>query len=184
MLTLCRPDWQDSSSAQALALTGELETTMGDLAQFFELPKATPTTHCITTELGSSSIVVVNWCHGDAQKLLNWTNRELVLGVLKNTSHEAASFEKVTEAVMDDPWLAYGQVIAPESEDEDWTSAIVVLRSISLREQDQDLPAETYADAEMHDCSEGFVRVSLTRARWCTKIRKDLMETIKARRVD
>jgi len=177
-------DWQDSVSAQALTFAGELENTMGDLARFFELPKSVPPTHCIAAEVGASSILVVDWSQGDAQKLLTWTNRDLMLEVRKKFSHESAASVKQTEAVTEDEWVACGQVIAPNTWDEDWTSATVLLRSFQPQERAQDLPAEKHADTEVHDCSRASVTVSLTRTRWCTKIRRDLMETIKARRVD
>lgn len=148
---------------------------MGDLVEFFHPPDLALSDHSIAAEIGASKFLVIRWTQGDAVKILNWTNRTVMLDVQQQPS--------VKPDDGDDEWTARGQVVAPLTRSNDWRAAPAVIRSLPRHQGEQELPFEepTFDHGRIDGSS---ITVSLTRTRWCTSIKKDLMATIKARRVD
>jgi hypothetical protein len=177
-------DWQDISSAKTLGHPGELEATIGDLVEFFYPPDLALSDHSIAAEIGASKFLIIRWTQGDAVKILNWTNRTVILDVQQQPSAKDEDSEQyIASDDSDDEWTARGQVVAPLIKSDDRKATPAVIRSLPRQQGEQELPFEE--PTFDHGRSDGSsITVSLTRTRWCTSIKKDLMATIKARRVD
>jgi hypothetical protein len=174
-------DWQDTPPAQVVVFPHELEKVLGDLALYFEVPDVPPCSHDIAAEVGKSLILAVQWRQGDAQKILDRTNRTLEVCVRKQLAPQvdAVSQEDDVAAASNPDLVAVGRVAAPQIEAEDWKLAEVVVLSLS-----QEAPVEEQVFSRVHDRAGAAIRVSLTRTRWCTRLRGDLHDAIKARKVD
>ena len=139
----------------------------------------------------ASNILNIQWTSGDALKILNWTNRMLLLDLYTLASNGHQTAQQEANNTSQDEWLASGRVMPPNAGDHNWQTVVVTMRSVSAQHSDD---VEVYEDwqpfASLHlpanilEHSASTIAVSLTRTRWCTKIREGLMETIKAKRIE
>ena len=163
---------------------------MGDLVQYFHIPAETLNNHHMDAEEATSEILMVQWSSENALKILNWTNK-IVLLQLRPQSDNSQQFQQDLDDTVESEWMACGQVIFPSSRDVNRDATSVIMQSISAQHTDD---VELYQDwkpfSAMRSRTEvpqnigSSFAVSLTRTRWCTKIKEGLMETIKANRVD
>ena len=100
------------------------------------------------------------------------------------------SAQQQIDNALENEWTAHGQLIITTAEEDDLKHAAVIIRSVSAEHIDD---TEKHADwtpfAGMRPStaiphSDSSITVSLTRTRWCTKIRSGLLDSIKLRRSD
>lgn len=162
---------------------------MGDLAHYFQIPAETLDNRHMDAEEAASEVLMVQWCSGNALKILNWTNRIVLLHV-RPQSDNPQQIQQDLDDTAEPEWMACGQVIFPITRNVNRKAALVEMQSISAQHTDD---VELYQDWQPfsavrprtevpQDFGSSFA-VSLTRTRWCTKIKEGLMETIKANRV-
>ena len=176
--------WQDSQSALASAQVEELKVTLGGLAAVFDVPIfLSAQTKDFDGSPAQSPSFVVEWTYGNTLKILNWTNRVVMLDLPTQPLGEQSSLHfGVDEASSSAEWKAYGRLVAQDLDLLNTETAGVVLRSLP--------PGLSASDASNHRFRDEngppktSITVSLTRTRWCTKIKAEMINTIKARRVD
>jgi hypothetical protein len=110
-------------------------------------------------------------------KILRWTNRDLSLRAFVLPS----AFDGKPQ-VKEREWVACGRTGPSEKQELDNVDVSVVIESIPPQSSEE--PHSIVDQTKLQGSTVLSVTVSLTRTRWCTRIKKDLMETIKSRRVD
>ena len=178
-------DWRDRESAEASTSSEVLQTVFGKLSDFFQVPEIKSSNSALTSEDKASKLLNVQWISGNALKLLNWTNRILVLDVPSNSwDGQATDYkQKYQPSNAEEDWSAHGHLITPNPQEHSPTPTPLRMRSIQPSTADDEPP---FIDRPyvMPESFKSSIAVSLTRTRWCTRIKEGLMETIKARRID
>ncbi len=170
---------------------GELTATLGKLVHFFDVPDAVADDNHIDANRAISKVLMVQWSSDQALKLLNWTNRILLLHVYRPSSETRGETRQDLHDDLGSDWTARGQLLVPNSGGDGCKPLAVTMQSVSAQHSDD---VEVYQDwqpfsallpsIKTSEHSNSTIAFSLTRTRWCTKIKEGLMETIKARRVE
>lgn len=160
---------------------------MGKLTQYFDIPDATPNELYIDDDKGMPQVLTIRWTSDNALKLLNWTNRILLLH-FQPPLDSLGKTQQHADEMPESEWTARGRAILPGGANDDQTSAVVTMRSVSAQydevevHQDWQPFSALRPTLKIPEDSNSAIAVSLTRTRWCTKIREGLMDTIKSRR--
>ena len=159
-------DWESPPTSTLQAGLVEL---LQDMAPHFELPR---TAAGGEKGLSSSQIFSVRWDEGGPKRILNRTLRPVEL-----TVSSKGSDGHVLLVSRDDENVAAGYLTSEEPSD-DQSASRVVLRSLSQE------PNNANAVVGVDVGKDVLFRTTLTRTRWCTKIKEDLMASITSRRIE
>ncbi|ETN38736.1 uncharacterized protein HMPREF1541_06774 [Cyphellophora europaea CBS 101466] len=154
-------NWNDERSARNFLLQSSLSQAFQGLTTFFETPSAMSTS---TPAFDQPMAINITWSHGNIVKTLNRTKLPLRIAIGQAT-------EAADEHMGEDMSWATGTNVGQSSMD---TETCLRLDHIS-----SDLKS-----VNGRPSSDGAITFSLMRTRYCSRLKEDLYDMIRARRAD
>ena len=159
-------NWDNARSAQNFLSSTTLTQALQGLTSFFEVPQAATTGD---QKLDPPLAYNVAWTQGDAANILKQTKLPLEIALFDQDLLEPT--QGGSQESDQEPPSASGTIIDQSTPG---SGHVFRIRHVSL----ESVPAD------VADSKEVTIVLSLMRTRWCSRLKEDLYDTIRARRVD